>query len=89
MGEGEGREEESCLIHTEIIWPPVLVLSAGAFCFQRTSARSTAHALGHSAAVEVKGVKKRVLSAAGRAAILRRRGKRWAKVRKQAKEVTG
>ena len=35
--------------------------------------RSAAQALGHSAAVELKGAKKRVLSAAGRAAIARRR----------------
>jgi hypothetical protein len=51
--------------------------------------RSAAKALGHTAAVEVKGAKKRVLSAAGRAAISKAAKKRWAKVKKQAKEVTG
>jgi hypothetical protein len=34
-------------------------------------------------------VKKRVLSAAGRAAIVREAKKRWAKVRRQAKRVAG
>jgi hypothetical protein len=38
---------------------------------------------------EVVGVKKRVLSAAGRAAIVRAAKKRWAKVRRQAKRVAG
>jgi hypothetical protein len=38
---------------------------------------------------ELKGVKKRVLSAAGRAAIIKAAKKRWAKVRAQAKKVTG
>jgi hypothetical protein len=37
---------------------------------------------------EVVGAKKRVLSAAGRAAIVKAAKKRWAKVRKQAKKVT-
>jgi hypothetical protein len=45
--------------------------------------------LAQSAAVEVKGAKKRVLSAAARAAISKVAKKRRAKVRKQAKEVTG
>ena len=49
--------------------------------------RSAARALGHTAAVEVKGAKKRVLSAAGRAAILKAAKKRWAKVKKQAKKA--
>jgi hypothetical protein len=49
--------------------------------------RSAAKALGHSAAVEVKGAKKRVLSAAGRAAIAKAARRRWAKVRKQAKNT--
>jgi len=35
------------------------------------------------------GVKKRVLSAAGRAAIVKAAKKRWAKARAQAKKVTG
>jgi hypothetical protein len=38
---------------------------------------------------EVKGAKKHVLSAAGRAAIARAVKKRWAKVRKQAKKAAG
>jgi hypothetical protein len=50
--------------------------------------RSAAKALGHTAAVEVKSAKKRVLSAAGRAAISKAAKKRWAKVKKQAKKVT-
>ena len=49
--------------------------------------RSAAKALGHSAAVEVKGAKKRVLSAAGRTAISKAAKKRWAKVKKQAKKA--
>ena len=44
-----------------------------------------AQALGGSAEREVTGVKKRVLSAAGRAAIAKAAKKRWAKVRKQTK----
>jgi hypothetical protein len=46
--------------------------------------------LGGSAEREVVGVKKRVLSAAGRAAIAKTAKKRWAKVakaRKQAKKM--
>ena len=42
---------------------------------------------GASAEREVVGVKKRVLSAAGRAAIVKAAKKRWAKVRKQAKKA--
>ena len=49
--------------------------------------RSAAKALGHTAAVEVRGAKTRVLSAAGRAAISKAAKKRWAKVKKQAKKV--
>jgi hypothetical protein len=45
--------------------------------------------LGGSAEREVVGVKKRVLSAAGRAAIIKGAKKRWAKVRAQAKKVGG
>jgi hypothetical protein len=45
--------------------------------------------LGGSAEREVIGVKKRVLSAAGRAAIARAAKKRWAKVRKQANKAIG
>jgi hypothetical protein len=51
--------------------------------------RAAAKALGGSAEREVIGVKKRVLSAAGRAAIAKAAKKRWAKVRRQAKKVTG
>jgi hypothetical protein len=43
--------------------------------------------LGHSAAVEVKGAKKRVLSAAGRAAIVKAAKKPWAKVRATKKKA--
>jgi hypothetical protein len=51
--------------------------------------RAAAKALGHSTEREVIGVKKRVLSAAGRAAIIKGVKKRWAKVRKQAKRAAG
>jgi hypothetical protein len=51
--------------------------------------RAAAKALGHSTEREVVGVKKRILSAAGRAAIVKAAKKRWAKVRKQANKVTG
>jgi hypothetical protein len=51
--------------------------------------RAAAKALGHSTEGEVVGVKKRILSAAGRAAIVKAAKKRWAKVRKQANKVTG
>jgi hypothetical protein len=54
---------------------------------QLSAVRAAAKALGHSAEREVVGVKKRVLSAAGRAAIARAARRRWAKVRKQAKKV--
>jgi cell division septum initiation protein DivIVA len=54
---------------------------------------SAAEALGNSTSRqvdrEIKGVKKRVLSAAGRAAIIKAAKKRWAKVRSQAKKVAG
>jgi hypothetical protein len=45
--------------------------------------------LGSSAEREVIGLKKRVLSAAGRAAIVKAAKKRWARVRKQARKVAG
>jgi hypothetical protein len=45
--------------------------------------------MGHSTEREVVGVKKRVLSAAGRAAMIKAAKKRWAKVRNQAKKVAG
>jgi hypothetical protein len=56
---------------------------------QLNGVRAAAKALGHSTEREVVGVKKRVLSAAGRAAIIKGVKKRWAKVRKQAKKVAG
>ena len=56
---------------------------------QLNGVRAAAKALGHSAEREVVGVKKRVLSAAGRAAIIKAAKKRWAKVRKQGKRAAG
>ena len=56
---------------------------------QLNGIRAAAKALGDSTNRELKGVKKRVLSAAGRAAIIKAAKKRWAKVRKQGKRVTG
>jgi hypothetical protein len=52
-----------------------------------TGVRAAAKALGHSPEREVAGVKKRVLSAAGRAKIAKAARKRWAKVRAQAKKA--
>jgi len=49
--------------------------------------RAAARALGHSAERKVVVAKKRVLSAAGRAAIVKAAKKRWAKVRAKAKKV--
>ena len=49
--------------------------------------RAAAKALGHSANKEIAVVKKRALSAAGRAAISKASKKRWAKVRAQARKV--
>jgi hypothetical protein len=49
--------------------------------------RNAARALGHSANREAKTIKKRALSAAGRAAIVKAAKKRWAKVRAKAKKV--
>jgi hypothetical protein len=54
---------------------------------QLSGVRAAAKALGHSAEREVAGVKKRVLSAAGRAAIIKATKKRWAKVRAQARKA--
>jgi hypothetical protein len=54
---------------------------------QLSGVRAAAKALGHSTECEVTSVKKRVLSTAGRAAIIKAAKKRWAKVRKQAKKV--
>jgi hypothetical protein len=55
---------------------------------QLIGVRAAAKALGYLER-EVVGAKKRVLSAAGRAAIVKAAKKRWAKVRKQAKKVAG
>lgn len=52
---------------------------------QLDGVRVAAKALGGSAAKEVTRVKKRVLSAAGRAKIAAAAKRRWAKVRAQAK----
>jgi hypothetical protein len=49
---------------------------------------AAAEALGDSTNKEIKSVRKRVLLAAGRAAIAKAAKKRWAKVRAQAKKVT-
>jgi hypothetical protein len=54
---------------------------------QLSGVRAAAKALGSSAEREVVDVKKRVLSAAGRAAIAKAAKKRWARVRKQAKKA--
>jgi hypothetical protein len=51
--------------------------------------RAAAKALGDSTNRELKGVKKRVMSAAARAKIGKAAKKRWAKFRAQAKKVTG
>lgn len=56
---------------------------------QLSGVRAAAKALGSSAGREVTMVKKRVLSAAGRAKIAKAAKKRWAKVRAQAKKVAG
>jgi t-SNARE complex subunit (syntaxin) len=54
---------------------------------QLDGVRAAAKALGHSANKEITVAKKRVLSAAGRAAIVKAAKKRWAKVRKQGKKA--
>jgi hypothetical protein len=54
---------------------------------QLSGLEAAAKALGDSTNKEIKIVKKRVLSAAGRAAIVKGAKKRWAKVRKQAKSA--
>ncbi len=56
---------------------------------QLNGVRAAAKALGDSANRELTSVKKRVLSAAGRAKIAKAAKKRWAKVRAQAKKVAG
>jgi hypothetical protein len=54
---------------------------------QLSGVRAAAKALGNSAGKEVTTVKKRVLSAAGRAKIAKAAKKRWAKIRAQAKKA--
>jgi hypothetical protein len=49
--------------------------------------RAASKALGRSTSNELTGVKKRVLSAAGRAKISRAAKKRWAKVKAQARKA--
>jgi|SRR5580693_6960470 hypothetical protein len=54
---------------------------------QLNGVRSAPNAVRHSTEREKVGVKKRVLSAAERAAMVKAARKRWAKVRKQAKKA--
>ena len=56
---------------------------------QLNGVRAAAKALGGSAERAVATAKKRVLSAAGRAAIVKAAKKRWAKVKKKSKKVAG
>ena len=56
---------------------------------QLESVRAAAKALGHSTGRELTSIKKRVLSAAGRAKLSKAAKKRWAKVKAQAKKVAG
>jgi hypothetical protein len=54
---------------------------------QLSGLEAAAQALGNSTSREIKGVKKRVMSAAARAKIGKAAKKRWAKFRAQAKKV--
>jgi len=56
---------------------------------QLSGVRAAAKALGDSTSKELKVVKKHVLSASARAKMVKAAKKRWAKVRAQAKKVTG
>ena len=56
---------------------------------QLDGVRAAAKAMGHSTSRELTGVKKRVLSAAGRARISRAAKRRWAKLKAQAKKAAG
>ena len=56
---------------------------------QLNGVRAAAKALGDSTKRELRGAKKRVLSAAARAKIGRAAKKRWAKFRAQAKKIAG
>ena len=59
----------------------------GKLSHQLSGVRAAAKALGGSANRELKGVKKRVLSAAGRAKIAAAARRRWAKVRAKARKA--
>jgi hypothetical protein len=56
---------------------------------QLESVRAAAKALGHSTGRELTSIKKRVLSAAGRAKLSKAAKKRWASVKAQARKVAG
>ena len=56
---------------------------------QLSGVRAAAKAMGDSTSKELKVVKKHVLSASARAKMVKAAKKRWAKVRAQAKKVTG
>jgi hypothetical protein len=56
---------------------------------QLEGVRAAAKALGNSTGRELTKVRKRVLSAAGRAAISKAAKRRWAKLKAQAKKVAG
>jgi len=56
---------------------------------QLSGLEAAAKALGDTTDPQVRNVKKRVLSAAARTKISKAAKKRWAKVRAQAKKVTG
>lgn len=66
-----------------------LAKQVGKLQHQLNGLRTAAKALGDSTNREVTGVKKRVLSAAGRAKIAKAAKKRWANIRAQAKKVAG
>jgi hypothetical protein len=59
---------------------------AGKLQHQLNGVRAAAKFFGASTSREIAAVKKRVLSPAGRAAIVKAAKKRWAKVRAQAKK---
>jgi len=56
---------------------------------QLNGVRAAAKALGDSTSKELKFVKKRVLSVAARAKMVKAAKKRWAKIRREAKKVAG
>jgi hypothetical protein len=64
-----------------------LAKQVGKLQHQLNGVRAAAKALGDSTNREITGVKKRVLSPAGRAKIAKAAKKRWAKIRAQAKKV--